>query len=208
MSATTDASTISKDNATSRGLAAMLPGLRIVADALSEEAIADADAAGEPVQCFEGCGACCRQLVPVLPPEADAIRALVRALPPSRRETVRRRAMVNRSRADATGLGEALDEGGGATIRSRHALSNAWFALRLDCPFLEGGACSIYAERPLACREYLVTSDPRHCTAPTSAVVRRVVLRGSAQEAWKRAATAAGEPEPRRTTFLVDAILS
>jgi hypothetical protein len=30
-----------------------------------------------------------------------------------------------------------------------------WYGeLRLDCPFLEGGACSAYARRPLACREF------------------------------------------------------
>jgi hypothetical protein len=33
------------------------------------------------------------------------------------------------------------------------------------CPFLEDEACSIHADRPLSCREYLVTSPPELCAA-------------------------------------------
>lgn len=34
------------------------------------------------------------------------------------------------------------------------------------CVFLgEGGACTVYNERPMACRKYFVTGDPEHCNA-------------------------------------------
>ena len=38
-----------------------------------------------------------------------------------------------------------------------------YYTLRLPCPFLENEACSIYADRPAACRELLVTSPAELC---------------------------------------------
>jgi Fe-S-cluster containining protein len=33
----------------------------------------------------------------------------------------------------------------------------------MACPFLENDSCSIYLDRPIRCREFLVTSDARYC---------------------------------------------
>ncbi len=41
--------------------------------------------------------------------------------------------------------------------------AEAYFALKVPCPFLEDEACSIHADRPTTCREYLVTSAPQAC---------------------------------------------
>jgi Fe-S-cluster containining protein len=39
-----------------------------------------------------------------------------------------------------------------------------WYArLRLACPFLSEGLCTLYEQRPIACREHIVTSSPRTC---------------------------------------------
>jgi Fe-S-cluster containining protein len=39
-----------------------------------------------------------------------------------------------------------------------------WYAgLKIPCPFLSEGVCRIYEQRPLACREYFVTSPPEWC---------------------------------------------
>jgi len=43
----------------------------------------------------------------------------------------------------------------------------AYFALRVPCPFLEEESCSIHPDRPLVCREYLVTSPAELCAGPT-----------------------------------------
>lgn len=50
----------------------------------------------------------------------------------------------------------------------------AYFGLDLPCPLLADGVCSIRDDRPLACREYLVTSDPAHC-APQGGTNDQVV---------------------------------
>jgi len=36
----------------------------------------------------------------------------------------------------------------------------------VPCPFLENESCGIHPIRPLACREYLVVSDPELCRDP------------------------------------------
>ncbi|QEL22980.1 hypothetical protein FQV39_10685 [Bosea sp. F3-2] len=49
-------------------------------------------------------------------------------------------------------------------------------ALKLTCPFLADDACSIYAERPFTCRQYLVTSPPKLCEAPLDNAVKPVPM--------------------------------
>ncbi len=43
-------------------------------------------------------------------------------------------------------------------------LVNDYFRLQIACPFLENESCSIHQTRPIACREYLVTSPPEFCS--------------------------------------------
>jgi Fe-S-cluster containining protein len=52
---------------------------------------------------------------------------------------------------------DALPEEQYRTVHPRY------FALGIPCPFLEDESCSIHPQRPLICREYLVTSDPALC---------------------------------------------
>jgi hypothetical protein len=46
----------------------------------------------------------------------------------------------------------------------------------VPCPFLENENCGIYSIRPLACREYLVTSPPALCEDPAKNEVFGVEL--------------------------------
>jgi len=54
-----------------------------------------------------------------------------------------------------------------ANIDRRMAVALAYLDARVFCPFLDAGSCSIYADRPLICREFLVTSPAANCAAPT-----------------------------------------
>jgi Fe-S-cluster containining protein len=111
-------------------------------------------------------------LVPISPPEALRLRATIAGLEPEHRQRVLERFRAAAQRLDQAGLAAALrpglraDSGAGS---DRRALGLAYFALGLACPFLEAESCSIHAERPLACREYLVSSDPSHCAQPAAA---------------------------------------
>jgi len=42
-------------------------------------------------------------------------------------------------------------------------VAHRYFRLRHPCPFLEDGSCGIYADRPLICREYAVTTPAELC---------------------------------------------
>ena len=42
-------------------------------------------------------------------------------------------------------------------------VSNWYTSLKLRCPFLYDHACSIYGQRPLACREHFVKGSVRAC---------------------------------------------
>ena len=142
---------------------AVLPSLQRLVDQVVETAEAQSRQAGAPISCRKGCGACCRQLVPVSRTEARAIAALVAALPPGRRAKLRARfADVARQLHDA-GLAPALLDPARREGRPDRALSVAYFGLGIACPFLEDEACSVHRDRPLACREYLVTSPAERC---------------------------------------------
>ena len=43
-------------------------------------------------------------------------------------------------------------------------------------PVLENESCSIHQARPLACREYLVTSPSEYCSNPSAATVNKIDL--------------------------------
>jgi Fe-S-cluster containining protein len=119
-------------------------------------AVVEAAEAGQAVSCRKGCGACCRQLVPVSRTEGERLLQLVEAMPAERRQALSVRFAAAEAAIDRAGLKE---RGG----RSDRELSTAYFALGVPCPFLEDESCSIHPERPLVCREYLVTSPAELC---------------------------------------------
>src|SRR5229473_1530469 len=114
-------------------------------------AVVEAAEAGHTISCRKGCGACCRQLVPVSRTEGERLLQLVKAMPADRREALSARFAAAEAAIDRAGLKERGD-------RSDRELSVAYFAQGIACPFLEDESCSIHPERPLVCREYLVTS--------------------------------------------------
>jgi Fe-S-cluster containining protein len=143
---------------------AVLPALQGLVNA-----VVGAAETGKEISCRKGCGACCRQLVPVSRTEGEALLALVEAMPKERRKAVRARF----SAAEAAIVGAGLAERG---ERSDREMSVAYFALGVPCPFLEEESCSIHPDRPLVCREYLVTSPPELCAGPAQEGVTPVAV--------------------------------
>jgi Fe-S-cluster containining protein len=64
----------------------------------------------------------------------------------------------------------------GKTAESGRAASARYFAQQIACPFLEDESCSIYADRPLMCREYNVTSERGLCRDFRNPGIRKVLL--------------------------------
>lgn len=130
---------------------------------------------GRSISCAAGCGACCRQPVPISLSEAIRLRELVANLPTERQQQVRERFAAALATLRDHGL---LDEFETMTADSSAAdleeIGLRYFRLQIACPFLEDESCSIHPDRPLACREYLVTSPAENCTNPSAESIRMV----------------------------------
>lgn len=158
---------------------AMLPVLHGMTDTLVAHASRRAESGGNAVTCKEGCWACCRHLVPVSEEEARYLADIVAALPEPRRTELRRRFAATIEVLREAQLLEPLRDRGQRGKRSLHDLGMAFFALHIACPFLEDARCSIHAQRPLACREHLVTSAPENCERPTAESVQKLPIPAS-----------------------------
>lgn len=182
---------------------ALLPALRTTADAFVAYAAEVSTATGQPVSCAKGCGACCRQLVPVAHSEARRLSSLLEELPEPRRTVVKERFAAAFRRIEEAGLLPTLDGRRKWQAGEAVGVGLDYFRLGIPCPFLEDESCSIYGERPIACREYLVTSDPVHCAAPATATVRTVPLPTRVWAALSREETGAPDTEPASCVPLV-----
>jgi Fe-S-cluster containining protein len=122
---------------------------------------------GRQLSCRKGCAACCRMMVPLSPPEAFALQDYIAALPAERRSRIGERLAQAKSVLLSHGLWHRLRAIGesdqGPDDAALEPINRDYYALRLPCPFLEDELCSIYEERPAACRELLVTTPAEWC---------------------------------------------
>lgn len=163
-----------------------LPAFRSITDLLVRLSAESAESAGRPVSCKKGCGACCRQVVPVAPSEARALARYVEGLPEPRRSEVRSRFAEAVRRLEEAGLGERLRKLARFNEEEFRPFSTEYFAQKVACPFLEEESCSVHPERPLACREFLVVSPAELCSLPTPDAVQTVPLPASTGNAVRR----------------------
>ena len=151
---------------------------------------------GRAISCRKGCGACCRHLVPLSPPEAWMMADVVASMPEPRRRAVYGRFEAAVRELEKHGFRERLMQGV-ETDEAVRELARAYFALWLDCPFLEEESCSIHAVRPSICREYMVTTPAELCADPFGQPVRRISVSVRLSKALARLAAEllGGEPQ-------------
>ncbi len=154
----------------------LLPVLQEVTDHLVQRCTEALAEEGIEVSCRAGCGACCRQIVPISHPEGRNLVELVAGLPQPRRAAVLARFRAGAERLLSEEWSADLLGGNIRSARVTADLGLRYFHLGIPCPFLDEESCSIYEDRPLACREYVVTSDPVACADPTPETVRSVQL--------------------------------
>ena len=176
----------------------LLPLARALSAASVNAAVEDAKSAGRTIS-LQGrlrC-TCCRQLVPITEVEARLLWTLVEAMPEPRRSEVLARFDRARTRLAEADLLSSLQD------RSRQdsleLLGLRYFSLGIACPFLENESCSIYEERPLICRDYLVTSPAEACRTPTRETVHCLPLSFKVWPALARAAARQPDEASGRT---------
>ncbi|MGA1876006.1 MAG: YkgJ family cysteine cluster protein [bacterium] len=130
---------------------------------------------GKAISCRPGCGTCCCQMVPLSIPEALYLADMLDAFIPDHRSAVMNRFEMIRQELEGRNLIDQLlapEYIDGPVL----AVAKQYFSLRMPCPFLADGSCSIYHHRPVACREYNVTSPPEWCSDPYSHDVTKVPM--------------------------------
>ena len=154
----------------------LLPILQSLDDEIAKEADQLLHQSGKPISCRKGCAACCRQIMPISDAEALALVQLMDDMSPSQRDRVQRRFDEAVKRLDDEGLLERLWSFVDRGEEDLSELTADYFRREIACPFLEDEVCTIYEDRPLACREYLVTSPVAHCDHPERDGIERVPL--------------------------------
>jgi Fe-S-cluster containining protein len=158
-------------------LTQLLPIIQNLENAIIGRVGEEAEKAGSPISCRAGCGACCRQLVPVSFFEAEALSEWIRSLPEERRAKLQEHfhsALL--ALRDAGVIQRILDDRWTQGEEAATQLAIDYFHAKVPCPFLEDESCSIHPIRPLSCREYLVTSPPALCQDPSANTVAGIRL--------------------------------
>lgn len=101
------------------------------------------------VSCFKGCDGCCYQAILTTPPEALLLaEALIKS---------------NRAISFLPQLREEALLYEKTTPNMTKEERKSWFDIKHPCTFLNEHLCSIYPDRPQACRTYMVISAPELC---------------------------------------------
>ncbi|HYZ83165.1 MAG TPA: YkgJ family cysteine cluster protein [Bryobacteraceae bacterium] len=153
----------------------LLPLLRPFSDALVQIGAQRADG---PISCGPGCGACCRQIVPVSEAEIWAVAEYVDSLGEAERQVFSERF----DQALETLAEHAVELPADGNLLSLDSEARADLAIRyfhagVPCPFLVDESCGIHPIRPIRCREYLVTSPAGNCAHPDTAEIRGVEMK-------------------------------
>lgn len=184
--------------------AELLPVVLALTDAVVGMSESRVTENGEAISCRAGCGACCRQLVPVSEPEALHLAGVVGAMGEERRARVAERFRQARDKAGPVLEGLHASSGDAAVAEMGKA-AGPYFALGIPCPFLEQESCSIHAQRPAICREYLVTSPAEHCARMDPERVKRVTVPVTVSSTLMYFSDGRGTEDPR-VMPLIDAL--
>jgi Fe-S-cluster containining protein len=149
-------------------LTGLLPILQDFDSSIIHHVVNEATEAGHPISCRAGCGACCRQMVPLSVFEAEFLGQWFSTLPEDRQAELAERFRQGLIKLKEAGvLDKLMNQDWGTDEKSFVQMAVDYFHAGVPCPFLEDESCSIHPIRPLICREYLVTSPAELCQDPS-----------------------------------------
>jgi Fe-S-cluster containining protein len=175
----------------------IVPFAQNISDIQGERSIAFERNEGREISCKAGCGACCRQLVPISAPEAFRLADHILGLGDNLRDDILARVDAVEYAIGAAGLMKEL-EGltSGEPMDDARSLATRYFEKNIACPFLVDESCGVYPERPLLCRHYLVTSPAEYCSTPGKNLVRIMPMPPSLSASLSRVASSLLGSEP------------
>lgn len=154
----------------------MLPIFQQMTNSFIEIAENAVENSGDKISCQKGCAACCRQAIPLAEIEVYRIAEMVETLPEPRRTEIKNRFKTAWHHFFEIGWFERLENCVNVSQKECEKVILEYLYEDVPCPFLEDESCSIHLERPLTCREYMVTSPAENCDAPSAEKIRLVKL--------------------------------
>ena len=173
----------------------LMPIFLALADAFAAMTVETVHEKGLKISCKSKCGACCRQLVPLSETEALHIGEVVQKMPEPRRSEIRARFASARQKLEEAGLLERLLNPQTISLDEFVPFALGYFRNAIACPFLEDESCSIYPDRPIVCREYLVTTPAENCRKLNPKNVNAVRIQANMRDAIGRLSSY--DPAPR-----------
>jgi Fe-S-cluster containining protein len=119
------------------------------------------------IACRPGCSACCHYLVPLSIPEAFRLTEEFSTMPEPHQRLTERLWLLTAARVLRRKPGQLVESQ--TTENTTHpegqlrTISDWYRELKVLCPFLRERLCSIYENRPVACREYFVEGSENAC---------------------------------------------
>ncbi|MBN2138679.1 MAG: YkgJ family cysteine cluster protein [Sedimentisphaerales bacterium] len=149
-------------------LADIVPAARTLSSIITAAACRSVQLQGRKIACHKGCSACCNYLVPLSVPEAFRLRQEIKAMPMVRRAVIEQACLTAAKKIvdkpPPALFGEPTDIKPADSPAELLNVASKWYAnFKLPCAFLCKSVCTIYEERPLACREYWVTGKAQAC---------------------------------------------
>lgn len=159
----------------------MLPVLQTITDRFVDTAVEVFVTDDKEISCKAGCGACCRQPVPLAEIEIYHIAELVENMSEPRRTQIKQKFGDACEKLNEIKWFERLENVYNSDSATKteeiQALALEYFGQNIACPFLEAESCSIYQDRPLSCREFLVTSPAENCQNPSPENIKHLEMK-------------------------------
>lgn len=121
---------------------------------------------GDTIACHAKCSDCCRYLVPLAFPEAMQLTKEVTAMAKWKRRFVNESTLLTARRILELTPKHSLEKITKVEVKAGFNLKNIsyWYGrMNLPCPFLLNNLCTIYEQRPIACREHLAIGPASNC---------------------------------------------
>jgi Fe-S-cluster containining protein len=149
-------------------LADIVPLARTLSTEITNAVVESIHSDGGNIPCCKGCATCCGPyLVPLSVPEVLRLKEEISAAPQHQRQSMFRACLLSAKRIlsqkPPTSLMSQTTESSRFSSAELELVSNWYADLKLTCPFLYNNVCTIYKQRPLACREHFVKGSADAC---------------------------------------------
>jgi len=119
---------------------------------------------GQSVPCRKGCSACCNYLIPLSVPEVFRLREELLETPADYSRQILQSCLGRAERLLDNKPPIFSLKNSSKSARAQISRIGKWYGgLKLTCPFLSDGLCTLYEQRPIACREHIVTNSAVLC---------------------------------------------